>query len=154
MRNDLHYGSSVERYKPGKWMEWRPETYRGFFYCNQSIIDMTHNYEQGNNHKVAGTQEIYKRAAEICSKYGIEFEDTMLKRHDGNKWDKRIRWSFMPYRIRITAPGKKTDYNPTVGVGIVVYENDQNYWYPINANVEDFDEDDIAVFTEIANILP
>ena len=75
MRNDLHYGSSVERYKPGKWMEWRPETYRGFFYCNQSIIDMTYNYEQGKDHKVAATQETTAQNAEIQSYFnGINRE--------------------------------------------------------------------------------
>ena len=107
---------------------------------------------QGNGHKVAGTQEIYERVAEICSKYGIEFEDKMLRRHPGNKWNGNY-WSFTPYEVMLTAPRQTAEYKPRALVGMMVYDDDPNYWYPINADVDDFNEKEKAAFSEIATIL-
>lgn len=108
---------------------------------------------QGNDHKVAGTQEIYERVAEICSKYGIEFENKMLRHSEGNKWNKEKWWSFTPFSMILTAPGQLPEYKPRVSVGMVVYDENPGYWFPINCSKEDFEDNEIAAFNEITAIL-
>ena len=111
---------------------------------------MFNEKKQGNGHKVAGTQEIYERVAEICSKYGIEFEDKMLRHSEGNKWNPRTWWSFLPCQVELTAPNGKVHL---LAGGMTVYDNNPGYWFPINCSKEDFEDNEIAAFDEIATIL-
>lgn len=107
---------------------------------------------QGNGHKVAGTQEIYERVAEICSKYGIEFEDKML-RYNKYVYSERGEWVLATFRIRITAPGQIEGYKPTVDAGMIKYDF-QDAWHGYNCDKEDLEDNEIAAFDEIATILP
>ena len=107
---------------------------------------------QGNGHKVAGTQEIYERVAEICSKYGIEFEDKMLRYYKPS-YREGGDWVFAPLRMRITAPGQIEGYEPTIDVGMIKHDF-QYIWHGYNCGKEDFEDNEIAAFDEIAAILP
>lgn len=105
---------------------------------------------QGNGYKVAGTQKIYKRVAEICSKYGIEFEDKMLH-HSSNKWNPRTWWSFLPCQVELHAPTGGKTY--LLSAGMTVYDDDPDNWYPINCDKEDFEANEIAAFDELVKVL-
>lgn len=107
---------------------------------------------QGNGHKVAGTQEIYERVAEICSKYGIEFEDKMLRYHKPSIYGGGGNWVLAPFRMRLTAPGQIEGYEPTVDVGMIKHDF-QDIWHGYNCSKEDFEDNEIAAFDEIATIL-
>ena len=107
---------------------------------------------QGNGHKVAGTQEIYKRVAEICSKYGIEFEDKMLRYYKPSIYSRGGNWVLAPFHMRLTAPGQIEGYEPTVDVGMIKHDF-QDIWHGYNCDKGDFENNVIAAFNEIAAIL-
>lgn len=113
---------------------------------------MSRNNVQGNGHKVAGTQEIYKRVAEICSKYGIEFEDKMLRYKKISIYGSERYWVLAPFRARLTAPGQIEGYEPTVDIGMIKLDN-QDTWYGYNCKKGDFEDNEIAAFDEISSIL-
>ena len=98
---------------------------------------------QGNGHKVAGTQEIYKRVAEICSKYGIEFEDKMLRR--STNFYGFGSWNFTPYE------------NEYWNVGLTRYDtNSPGLWHGENINSETYgllSESSFKLFDEVAEVL-
>lgn len=104
---------------------------------------MTYNYEQGNDHKVAGTQEIYGRVAEICSKYGIEFKKEMLDRSTGLSG--HGSWKFTPY---------ETEY---WNVGLTRYDtNSPGLWHGENINSQTYgllSESSFKLFDEVAEVL-
>lgn len=113
---------------------------------------MSTNNVQGNDYKVAGTQEIYKRVAEICSKYGIEFEEKMLRYRKVSIYGSVGYWVLAPFRARLTAPGQIEGYKPTVEIGMKKLDN-QDTWYGYNCNKGDFEDNEIAAFDEISAIL-
>lgn len=102
---------------------------------------MSYNYEQGNGHKVAGTQEIQKRVAEICRKYGIEFSKDMLKRMKGHS----SGWKFTPYI---------TDYWE---VGLERWDtNSPGLWHGVDINSQTYgllSESSFKLFNEVAEVL-
>ena len=104
---------------------------------------MSNKYEQGNGHKVAGTQKIRKRVAEICHKYGIEFSKDMLKRYDKGMSTKS--WEFTPYQ---------TDYWV---VGMHRYDtNSPGLWHGVNINSQTYgllSESSFKLFDEVAEVL-
>lgn len=109
---------------------------------------------QGNDHKVAGTQErrISKRVAEICSKYGIEFEDKMLRYCKVSIYGSQGYWVLAPFRTTLTAPGQIEGYKPTVDIGMIKLDN-RDTWYGYNCKKGDFEDSEIAAFDEISAIL-
>lgn len=95
---------------------------------------------QGNGYKVAGTQKIYKRVAEICSKYGIEFNKGMLRRFKGMN-----SWVFTLYQ---------TDY---WAVGMMRYDtNSPGLWHGVDINSDTYgllSENSFKLFDEVAEVL-
>lgn len=95
---------------------------------------------QGNGQKLAGTQKIYKTVAEICSKYGIEFNKGMLRRPKGMN-----SWEFTPYQ---------TDYWE---VGMHRYDtNSPGLWHGVNINSDTYgllSENSFKLFDEVAEVL-
>lgn len=113
---------------------------------------MTHNYVQGNGHKVTGTQEIYERVAEICNKYGIEFEDKMLRYDAPSIYSRGGYCALVPFRGTLTAPGQIEGYGPTIDFGMMKYDY-QDDWHGYNCDKEDFEDNVIAAFDEIAVLM-
>lgn len=104
----------------------------------------------GNGHKVVAPKEINKRVADICSKYGIEFNDEML--HRTPEWGtSKSFWSFLPYTAELVGPTGKVLGHPKAGM--ILDDTNLNNWRGCNADKEDFDEDSIAAFDEITAVL-
>lgn len=97
---------------------------------------------QGNGYKVAGTQEIRKRVAKICSKYGIEFNKDMLKRTEGLHSG---GWKFVPYETDLW------------DVGLERWDtNSPGLWHGVNINSQTYSmltETSFKLFDEVAEVL-
>ena len=104
---------------------------------------------QGNDHKVAGTQIIYEKVAEICSKHGIEFSDYMLTRETFFAGD--TVWYLAPYEVELITPGQSTNFRPRVHAGMIRYDcQEHGLWWPLNCDPDDLEDNDIAAFNEVA----
>lgn len=107
---------------------------------------------QSKAHQVAPTQNILKQVADVCDKYGIEFNPNKL--HYDKYWETAAgRWSFnLTERKMYNLDGTRE-----VGMCLVGMERYDSFdfgaWRPYGALKEEFEPNEISAFNEIAALM-